>query len=88
MPVGYVDPETLLLAMADPANVLAIDDIQMMTGLNCRVAVAAEVDIEDLIGRLNSLETAVSEAVEEDEEEEASPPPTSPSCASPPTTRR
>ena len=56
--------------MADPANVLAVDDVQMMTGLNCRVAVAAEVDIENLIGRLNSLETAVSEAVEEDEEED------------------
>ena len=33
-------------------------------------AVAAEVDIDNLIGRLNSLETAVSEAVEEDEEED------------------
>ena len=29
VPVGYVDKETLLVAMADPANVLAIDDIQM-----------------------------------------------------------
>ena len=33
IPVGYVNQETLLLAMADPANVLAVDDIQMMTGL-------------------------------------------------------
>src|ERR671919_2369884 len=39
VPVGYIDSETLLLAMADPANVLAVDDIQMMTGLNCHVAV-------------------------------------------------
>ena len=69
VPVGYIDAETLLVAMADPANVLAVDDMQMMTGLNCRVAVAAEVDIESLISRLNSLETAVSEAVSEDEEE-------------------
>ncbi len=67
VPVGYLDSETLLLAMADPANVLAVDDVQMMTGLTCRVAVAAEVDIENLIARLNSLESAVSEAVEEDE---------------------
>jgi type IV pilus assembly protein PilB len=69
VPVGYVDSDTLLVAMADPANVLAVDDLQMMTGLNCRVAVAAEVDIEALISRLNSLESAVSEAVSEDEEE-------------------
>jgi type IV pilus assembly protein PilB len=69
VPVGYVDDETLLLAMADPANVLAVDDIQMMTGLNCRVAVAADDDVEALISRLNRLESAVSEAVEEEEEE-------------------
>jgi len=69
VPVGYADPETLLVAMADPANVLVVDDMKMMTGLNCRVAVAAEVDIEALISRLNSLESAVSEAVSEDQAE-------------------
>ena len=69
IPVGYVDETTVILAMADPANVLAADDVQMMTGLNCRVAVAAEADIDSLISRLNSLESAVSEAVSEDEEE-------------------
>jgi type IV pilus assembly protein PilB len=70
LPVGYVDSDTLLLGMADPANVLAVDDIQMITGLNCRVAVAAEEDIEALIGRVNTLESAVSEAVEEEEDVE------------------
>jgi type IV pilus assembly protein PilB len=69
VPVGYIDKGTLLLAMADPANVIAIDDVQMITGLGCEVAVAAEEDIEALILRLNTLETAVSEAIEEDEEE-------------------
>jgi type IV pilus assembly protein PilB len=68
IPIGYVNQETLLLAMADPANVLAVDDIQMMTGLGCRVAVAAEDDIDALIGRMNTLESAVSEAVSEEEE--------------------
>jgi type IV pilus assembly protein PilB len=68
IPVGYVDSETLLLAMSDPANVLAVDDIQMMTGLHCRVAVGAEDDIDALIGRMNTLESAVSEAVEEEQE--------------------
>jgi len=70
VPVGHVDKETLLLAMADPANVLAVDDIQMATGLNCRVAVAAPGDIEALIARLNTLSTAVSEAVDETEDDE------------------
>ncbi len=70
LPVGYVDKETLLLAMADPANVLALDDIQMATGLNCRVTVASEEDIDALISRLNTLQSAVSEAIDETEEEE------------------
>jgi type IV pilus assembly protein PilB len=68
LPVGFVDQETLLVAMADPTNVLAVDDIQIATALDCRVAVAAEEDIEALIGRLNTLQSAVSEAVTEGEE--------------------
>jgi len=70
LPVGFVDKQTLLVAMADPTNVLAVDDIQLATGLDCRVAVAAEEDIESLIGRLNTLQSAVSEAVIEGEEDE------------------
>jgi type IV pilus assembly protein PilB len=70
LPVGFVDKETLLVAMADPTNVLAVDDIQIATALDCRVAVAAEEDIEALIGRLNTLQSAVSEAVSEGEAEE------------------
>jgi type IV pilus assembly protein PilB len=69
LPVGFVDKETLLVAMADPTNVLAVDDIQIATALDCRVAVAAEDDIESLIGRLNTLQSAVSEAVTEGEAE-------------------
>jgi type IV pilus assembly protein PilB len=70
LPVGFVDKETLLVAMADPTNVLAVDDIQIGTGLDCRVAVAAEEDIEALVGRLNTLQSAVTEAITEDEQDE------------------
>ena len=69
LPVGFVDPKTLLVAAADPTNVLAVDDIQIATGLDCRVAVSAAEDIESLIGRLNTLQSAVSEAVTEGEAE-------------------
>jgi len=69
LPVGFVDNQTLLVAMADPTNVLAVDDIQIATALDCRVAVAAEEDIEALIGRLNTLQSAVTEAIEDDEAE-------------------
>ena len=70
VPVGYVDPQTLLVAVADPANVFAVDDIQLITGLSCKVAVAAADDIEALIRRLNTLESAVTEAVDEEGDEE------------------
>jgi type IV pilus assembly protein PilB len=70
LPVGFIDKRVLLVAMADPTNVLAVDDIQIATGIDCRVAVAAEEDIEALIGRLNTLQSAVSEAVTEGEAEQ------------------
>ncbi|HET7484113.1 MAG TPA: ATPase, T2SS/T4P/T4SS family [Solirubrobacterales bacterium] len=70
LPVGFADKQTLIVAMADPTNVLAVDDIQIATALDCRVAVATEEDIESLIGRLNTLQSAVSEAVTEGEAEE------------------
>jgi type IV pilus assembly protein PilB len=70
LPVGFLDRETLLVAIADPTNVLAVDDIQIATGLVCRVAVAADEDIEALVTRLNTLQSAVSEAVIEGEEED------------------
>ena len=70
IPVGFLDKQTLLVAMADPTNVLAIDDIQIATGLDCRVAVAADDDLEAMIGRLNTLQSAVTEATAEEEEEE------------------
>jgi type IV pilus assembly protein PilB len=67
LPVGFVNQETLLVAIADPTNVLAVDDIQIATALDCRVAVSAEEDIEALITRLNTLQSAVSEAIIEGE---------------------
>jgi type IV pilus assembly protein PilB len=69
VPVSYIDEHTLLLAMADPANVLAVDDIAMLTRLDVRPAVASEEDIHNLIGRMNRYEDAVHEAVLESEEE-------------------
>jgi type IV pilus assembly protein PilB len=70
IPVGYVDREKLLVAAADPANVLAADDIQIATGLDCQIAVAAEEDVESLLARLGTLQNAAAEAIIEDEEQE------------------
>jgi type IV pilus assembly protein PilB len=67
VPVDTVDDRTLLVAMVDPANVVAVDDLAIRTGRRVRVAVASADDIHSLIGRLNRLDAAVTEAVEEDD---------------------
>jgi type IV pilus assembly protein PilB len=70
LPIGYVGEGTLLLAMADPANVLALDDVQMATGLNCKVAVAPPEDLTSLISKLSTMQSAVADAIAEGDEEE------------------
>jgi type IV pilus assembly protein PilB len=70
IPIAFVDEGTLLVAMADPANVRAVDDISIMTGHDVRPAVASADDIQGVIARASHLEHAVAEAIEEAEEEE------------------
>jgi type IV pilus assembly protein PilB len=68
VPVKVIDDRTLLVAMIDPGNVLAIDDISLMSGYEVRAAVAAEQDINALIQRLNALdEVVVAEAIEDED---------------------
>ncbi|HVQ59996.1 MAG TPA: ATPase, T2SS/T4P/T4SS family [Solirubrobacterales bacterium] len=71
VPVGYVDQHTLLVAAADPANVLAVDDIQIATGLDCHIAVAAKADVESLLARLGTLQNAATESIIVDDSAEA-----------------
>jgi type IV pilus assembly protein PilB len=42
---------TLIVAMADPSNIYAIDDLKFRTGLNIEVVVASEVAIDEAIQR-------------------------------------
>jgi type IV pilus assembly protein PilB len=68
VPVAFIDDRTLLIAMADPANVLAVDDIALLTGKDVRPAVASREDIRALIARLTRLEdVAADDAPEADE---------------------
>jgi type IV pilus assembly protein PilB len=75
VPVSFVSERTLLVAMADPANVLAVDDIAVMTGYEVRPAVASGKDIEWLLGRLEDPDyAAVLLDFDEDEEPAAATP--------------
>jgi type IV pilus assembly protein PilB len=45
MPVGFDDRGRLMVAMADPQNVLALDDLRIITGYDCVPAIATRDDI-------------------------------------------
>src|SRR5918992_228702 len=65
IPIAFLGEGTLLVATADPANVLALDDITMATGYEVRRAVASPEDIDALIGQISRLGDAVEEIDDE-----------------------
>jgi type IV pilus assembly protein PilB len=81
VPVSFAGDRTLLVAMSDPANVLAIDDIAVMTGYEVRPAVASSSDIAALLGRLEDPDfgngAVAPEQLEDSDDDDAdgSPPP-------------
>src|SRR4051812_3640179 len=50
LPISKMGP-TLTLAMADPTNVFAIDDVKFMTNLNVEPVIASETSINVAIGK-------------------------------------
>ena len=69
-PIGFDESGALIVAMADPSNVLALDDLKLMTGHEIRAAVASAEDVAGLISRMSRLDDAVAQAIGEDVEEE------------------
>ena len=54
---------SLLVAMADPTNVFALDDLRLVTGRDVRVVVASPEAIDIVVSRMISLDDAVDGAV-------------------------
>jgi type IV pilus assembly protein PilB len=69
VPVGYSEDGSLVLAMANPTNVLTIDDIGMMTGRRIRPAAASVEDLNLLLARLTSMDDSIEELVDDEAEE-------------------
>ncbi len=61
VPVRFMEDGALLLAMADPTNILSIDDIAMITSRRVRVAATSAEDVKLLASRLGRLEGAIEE---------------------------
>jgi type IV pilus assembly protein PilB len=73
IPIGERDGK-LLVAMSDPANVYALDDIRTMTGYDVQPVVATANDVEQTIAKFSGMgeqvEALASEAAESFEEEQ------------------
>jgi type IV pilus assembly protein PilB len=61
IPVSFVDDHTLLVAMADPSNIVAIDDLRILTGFDIEPAIATQDDIATLLSNMKPKEDAISE---------------------------
>jgi len=70
VPVGFKDADTLLVAMPNPANVIAIDDLAMITGLHIEPIVVSREDLDALLARLNRVDQIDEEPAHHDEQEE------------------
>ena len=66
---------SLIVAMSDPSNIYAIDDIKFLTGYNVEVVVASEDALKDAIGRYYDREVVdydkIMEGFDEDDIEVA-----------------
>lgn len=64
LPLGYdpKDPQAIFLAMSDPLDIVAIDDVEIIT--NCRVeqCVATQTEIQAILDRYFGSEEAMSAA--------------------------
>jgi type IV pilus assembly protein PilB len=65
IPVRFDDDGRLVVAMADPANVVAVDDIRAMAKKEVRTLVATKADVLSAINRSYRLDTAADSLAEE-----------------------
>ena len=72
IPISFVDDHTLLVAMADPSNIVAIDDLRILTGFDIEPAIATQDDIGTLLSNMKPKDDAIAEDVESKGESEDS----------------
>jgi len=65
VPISFVDDHTVLVAMADPSNIVAIDDLRILTGFDIEPAIATGDDIMTLIGNMRPAQEQITENLQE-----------------------
>jgi len=63
---------TITIAMVDPSNVFAIDDVKFMTGYNVEPVVATEAGIKSSIAKYYSLTSAIEKVMTSLQEDDKS----------------
>jgi type IV pilus assembly protein PilB len=64
LPMRFIDEDTVLVAVADPTNVITSDDLRLALGLNVRFAVVAGPDLASTIARLYRTHVELQDDVE------------------------
>ncbi len=73
LPLQFVG-DSLLVAMADPGNVVAVDDVRSIAKRQVRLAVAEQTDLRNAIDRLYRADTELSSLSTEIQEQQAAVP--------------
>ncbi len=67
-PVRFLDDNTLLVAMVDPQNLVALQDLEIITGFSIRPAIASAEDIYGAIAKIYRERAEIDEATLADDE--------------------
>ena len=62
VPLAVEDGNTLLIAMADPLDVLAQDEIRMISGMELRIGIVSPTELERNLERLYSIQESLEGA--------------------------
>ena len=65
VPLSFADKDTLLVAMADPLDILAQDEIKTITGRDLKLAVTTTTEIKNNLNRLYNLQVSMEDAIVE-----------------------
>ncbi len=75
LPIGFENGK-LIIAMSDPANVVAVDDVRTVTGMEVKAVVATRDDILTAIERYSSMtedmEAMIGDFADEEEDDDLS----------------
>jgi len=62
IPLSVEDGNTLLVAMSDPLDIIAQDEIRMLTGMDIKVGLVAQSEIDRNLERLYSIQESLEDA--------------------------